>query len=283
MQLFPGVHFSPLALGWLQAQPNTASPSHPRQRDQHGPSSHAGCDCSGFPSTPSPYTGSSPLPHSRAAEPTGAFAGTPGRPGSAAETFLQAQGTGRAVGRGDGGPVPERGRGSSGRYWELRAPAAPRFPTRAAPGPLPSPAAPVPVRAAIIVDEGAICVALGAHRPPLRRSRRFVDPLQAPLLARERHRRSGAGARSGEAGQSMGTPRCRGCGPGAAGRGQSQSRRPAAGAAAGRPPITASPAAAAAAAPGPLGSSAWRGRAAPRGARRGAGGNRCGMRGDGRG
>lgn len=98
----------------------------------------------------------------------------------------------------------------------------------------------VPVGAAIVVDEGAVGVALGADggpaaRPALRRRRGFVDPLQAPLLARERHQRSGVGARRGEAQQSIGAPRCRSLRPGAApgGRGHGRRRAPTAGAAPG--------------------------------------------------
>lgn len=105
--------------------------------------------------------------------------------------------------------------------------------TRCPPDPLA-----VPVGAAIVVDEGAVGVTLGADggsaaRPALRRRRGFVDPLQAPLLARERHQRSGAGARRGEAEQSIGAPRCRSLRPGAAPGGRGRRRAPGTGAAPG--------------------------------------------------
>lgn len=127
--------------------------------------------------------------------------------------------------------------------------AVPQPQDRQPPGPTPTPTdrSRVPVGAAIVVDEGAVRVTLGtdgrsAGRPALRRPRRLVDPLQAPLLARERHQRSGVGGRRAEAEQSMGAPRCRRRGPGAAGRGQSH-RRPAPGGPSRRPPPPPQPAA----------------------------------------
>lgn len=76
--------FSPLALGWLQAQP--------RQRDQQGCSSREGFDCSGVPRHPPP----APFP-----------SWGPGQGWKRRRNFPPASGHGESGGMGDRDPAPE--------------------------------------------------------------------------------------------------------------------------------------------------------------------------------